>query len=68
MIITLTHLKSMPIAKGMNGYCNKGARQFFERHNMDWNHFRKHGLDEQVFLNTHDAMAIDLVEHARGRK
>lgn len=66
MIITLTHLKSVPIANGRNGYCNKGARPFFERHGLDWNEFRKNGLDEQVFLDTGDAMALRLVEHARG--
>jgi len=66
MIITLTHLKSIPRAGGAHGYCNKVTRKFFERHGMDWNHFRKHGLPEEDFVKTGDAMALKLVEFANG--
>lgn len=46
-------------------YCNKGARDFFVRHNLDWSEFMKNGLPEEVFLATGDEMAIALVKHAR---
>ena len=67
MIITLSHLKSIPIARGRYGYCNTGARKFFKRHNLDWSEFRSSGLPEEAFLGTGDSMAIKLVEFARGK-
>lgn len=61
MIVTHRDLRALK-------YCNKGARQFFERHGLDWSKFVKEGLDETVFLKTGDAMAIALVEFARERQ
>lgn len=49
-------------------YCNNGTREFFRRHGLDWSEFVKSGLPEEAFLNTGDAMAIRLVEFARGRQ
>ena len=66
MIITLVHLKSVPVPNSRPGYCNRVTRQFFKRHGLDWNDFRKHGLSEEAFLETGDAMALRLVQHARG--
>lgn len=57
MIITHCHLRLMK-------YCNKGAREFFERHGMDWSLFVSEGLPEETFLTTGDEMAIRLVEFA----
>lgn len=48
--------------------CSRGARTFFERHGLDWNDFLKNGIDSRALLNTEDAMAIKVVEVARGRK
>lgn len=48
------------------GYCNRGARQFFERHGLDWRAFLAGGLPADQFERTGDAMALKLVEHAKG--
>lgn len=48
--------------------CSRGARAFFARHNLDWQTFIKDGLPAEVIAATGDAMALQLVEVARGRK
>lgn len=48
--------------------CSKGTRDFFKRHNMDWSKFLKEGLPAEEFERTGDAMALQVVEVARGRK
>jgi len=48
--------------------CSKGARDFFKHHNMDWNTFIKDGLPSEQFEKTGDAMALQVVEVARGEK
>jgi hypothetical protein len=48
--------------------CIPGARRFFERHNLDWKDFLKHGIPAQKFIDTGDAMALKVVEVARGRQ
>ena len=58
MMIRHHHIRKMR-------YCNKGARDFFTRHNLDWSEFVRNGLPEEVILATGDAMAIAVVEFAR---
>lgn len=48
--------------------CSGGTRTFFTRHNMDWSRFLKEGLPEEDFIATGDAMALQVVEAARGRQ
>lgn len=48
--------------------CSRGARAFFARHNLDWQTFIKDGLPAEVIAATGDAMALQVVEVARGRK
>lgn len=48
--------------------CSRGARAFFARHNLDWQTFLKDGLPAEVLAATGDAMALQVVEAARGRK
>lgn len=48
--------------------CSGGTRDFFKRHGMDWNLFLKEGLPEEEFIRTGDAMAMQVVEAARGRQ
>jgi len=60
MIVTHADLKALR-------YCNKGTRDFFKRHNLDWSEFIVNGLHESHFINTGDAMAVHLVEFARER-
>lgn len=61
MIITMRDVRAAKM-------CSRGARQFFDRHNLDWQQFRKDGLPAEVIEATGDAMAIKVVEVARGRK
>lgn len=48
--------------------CSGGAREFFKRHDLDWNTFLKEGLPAEVIEATGDAMALQVVEVARGRR
>lgn len=48
--------------------CSSGTRAFFTKHGMDWNLFLKEGLPEEQFIATGDAMAMQVVEAARGRQ
>lgn len=47
--------------------CSGGTRDFFVRHNMDWNKFLSEGLPEEDFIATGDAMAMQVVKKARER-
>lgn len=47
--------------------CSGGTRDFFRRHNMDWNKFLSEGLPEEQFIATGDAMAMQVVRKARER-
>lgn len=48
--------------------CGGGTRRFFKKHGMDWQEFSKNGLPEEQFIATGDAMAMQVVEVARGRQ
>lgn len=48
--------------------CSRGTREFFKRHGMDWSKFIKEGLPSSEFERTGDAMALQVVEVARGRQ
>ena len=50
------------------GYCSRGVREFFNRHNLDYSKFIKEGLPCDELLATNDSMAIKVVEVARGRR
>lgn len=47
--------------------CSGGTRDFFRRHDMDWNKFLAEGLPEEDFIRTGDAMAMHVVMKARER-
>lgn len=64
MIITMRHFRTIPNG-GKVGYCTKGGRRFFDRYGLDWTEFVRSGLPEELFINTGDALAINLVKHAR---
>lgn len=48
--------------------CSRGARAFFARHGLDWQVFLEKGLPAETLVATGDAMALQVVEVARGRK
>lgn len=60
MIVTIQHVRQAKM-------CSKGTREFFERHNLDWNKFVKEGLPEEQFLATNDAMAAQVVRIANAQ-
>ncbi|WP_104471230.1 hypothetical protein [Acinetobacter indicus] len=48
--------------------CSGGTRAFFLRQGWDWQEFLKNGRDAQDFIDTKDAMALQVVEVARNGK
>lgn len=65
LIVTLTHLRTVPGLSKRPGYCSAGTRAFFIRYGLDWAEFRKHGLPAEAFTATGDALALRLVDWAR---
>lgn len=49
------------------GYCNRGARQWFARHQLSWSDFLNHGIGADRLLATGDAMAEEVVAVAKQR-
>lgn len=48
--------------------CSSGTRAFFKRHGLDWWKFLRDGLPADQLEATGDAMALKVVEIARGRQ
>lgn len=48
--------------------CSGGTRAFFLRQGWDWQDFLKNGRDAQDFVDTKDAMALQVVEVAKNGK
>jgi len=48
--------------------CNKGVRLFFSQNGLSYSDFVHNGIDEQLLLDTNDAMARKVVEYARVRR
>lgn len=48
--------------------CARGARAFFLLHGLDFQDFLKNGIEEEILLDTKDAMAIQVIEVKNGRK
>lgn len=44
--------------------CARGSRAFFLSRGWDWQDFLKNGRDAQDFIDTKDAMALQVVEVA----
>lgn len=60
VVVTMAHVRQAAM-------CSRGTRQFFTRHNLDWNKFLKDGISSTVLEPLGDAMADRVVEVARGR-
>lgn len=65
MIVRLYHLAMVRGFSARTGFCRRGARRWFLEHGMDWDAFRRGGIDERALLDTGDPMAIALVKAAR---
>lgn len=67
-LVTFDHLHSMPGGR-RSGWCHRGARRFACRYGLDWSQMLKDGgVRASVLLDTGDALAARLVEHARGQE
>lgn len=60
MIVTMRHVRQAKM-------CSRGARAFFDRHGLDWLEFLRSGVAAEKLIATGDAMALKVVEVARGR-
>ena len=47
------------------GLCVNGTRVWFARHDLDFRAFLRDGCTADTLLDTGDAMALRVVEHAR---
>ncbi len=45
--------------------CSRGARAFFETHNLDWQAFLREGIESSKLEATGDHMALEVVKVAR---
>ncbi|MEQ6331536.1 hypothetical protein VLF92_24845 [Pseudomonas chengduensis] len=64
MIVTLEHLHSIPGYGPKPGWCNGRAREWFARHDLNWNQFRKEGIEAELLLATGCALGAALVQWA----
>lgn len=60
VVVTMKHVRQAQM-------CSRGTREFFARHNLDWQSFLESGISSDVILATGDAMGAKVVEVARGR-
>lgn len=65
LIVTVQHLHTVPTWTSRTGYCARQSRAFFAEHGLDWLDFVQHGIEAQRLVDTNDALAIRLVDHAR---
>lgn len=66
LMITAEHLASVPAWNGRTGFCARGARQLCARYGIDWiEAVRNGGIPAGRLIATGDALALQLVEHAR---
>lgn len=47
--------------------CARGSRAFFLSQGWDWADFLKNGREAQDFINTNDAMALQVIEVKNGQ-
>lgn len=60
-MITITDVRAA-------GHCVRGARAWFESYDLDFRDFLKRGIDDDAFLATGDAYAIEIVNRKRERE
>ena len=65
VIVTSTHLRTIPYFNDRAGYCLPKARAWFRAHGLNWAAFLRHGIDADQLLATGDGMAAELVKWAR---
>lgn len=58
LLVTMLHVRQAKM-------CSRGARAFFERHNLDWQKFLEEGLPVEQIEATGDAMALEVAKVAK---
>lgn len=48
------------------GLCTKGARKWFQAHDLSWSDFLAGGIDAEILEATEDPLALRAVAAARG--
>lgn len=61
VLITISHVRQAKM-------CAFGARAFCRRYDIDWSVFLKEGISSELLEATGDAMAMQVVEVAHGRR
>ena len=61
VIVTMKHIRQ-------SAMCSRGTRDFFLRHGFDWSDFLENGIPAEKLAATGDAMALQVVEVAHGRR
>ena len=65
LIVTTTHLRSIPGFGRKPGFCAAGARAFFKSHGLDYQAFAREGIPASKLEATGDGLALALVAWAR---
>lgn len=65
LIITIQHLHTVPTWTTRPGYCARQSRAFFAEQGLDWLDFVRNGIPARRLIDTGNALALHLVEHAR---
>lgn len=60
MIVTINDCRAA-------GHCPRGIRDWFRVHGLDFRHFLRNGIPEELFLSFGDAQAANIVSRAKGR-
>ena len=47
------------------GFCVAGTRRWFDRHDLDFRHFLREGMEADTLRGIEDAMAQRVIESAR---
>ena len=65
MIVTTRRLFSIPGYSQRAGFCRSGAREWFQRHGLDWRDFVQNGIPAETLEATGDGLALAVVAWAR---
>ena len=60
VIVQMKHIRAAKM-------CRRGTKAFFDRHGLDYQAFLERGIEADKLEATGDAMALQVVEVARGR-
>lgn len=67
MIVRLEDLRAVTGFTARPGLCHRGARAWCARHGIDWQAFRRDGIEGDVLLAIGDAFAVAIVAQAQAR-